>query len=409
MAKDQTGGLTAGVSKVLGIVGALASVIAGIIAILSFIGFMISLSFVSTLELYGIPKFPDEFFKEASIQFVKDFTDTIGNPLAFIAFTLVTAGLLFTVYVVKDTISEIKSDSARFRHIVYNFAFLAFAGVVTFFTFSGSEKTIVYVTLFAALDVSVTYLVLLSVRIEGPNAGKAVRKKTGGSRKEGESVVLFVPAPSHSILYAGVALVVTAIVLFRTDVIDIKEIIPGYKTYVFLFSVPAFLAIGTHLAICIKEFGHADKWRVFFSTAFAFLLVLLLVCIPLSYGSRIFDLKIYRVTSIDYEENLANDTLATMSDTINNTSDSIRQMYRLMGHTSEKDIFFDISKIPPDIILVDRGVIRLVRVDKSDKSWSLREVCVRTATNTLSDFPSEAGAFVNADTESVEKRRKYAK
>jgi len=63
----------------LKLAGAITGAAAGIIAFFSLTGFIITLSFVTELGLYGIPKFPEEFFKEAGVLFFRDFVVVLGE------------------------------------------------------------------------------------------------------------------------------------------------------------------------------------------------------------------------------------------------------------------------------------------------------------------------------------------
>ncbi len=68
-----------GLGEWLKLAAAITGATAGIIAFFSLTGFVITLSFVNELGLYGIPKFPEEFFKEAGVQFFRDFVVVLGE------------------------------------------------------------------------------------------------------------------------------------------------------------------------------------------------------------------------------------------------------------------------------------------------------------------------------------------
>jgi len=112
----------------LKLLGAVVGAVAGIVAIFTFAGFIITLGFISELGLYGIPKFPEEFFKEAGAQFFSDFINVLGMSwLHFPAFILLIVTLLLLAIRTRNiiTVSRTcdgsgKSRRERMREFVTN-------------------------------------------------------------------------------------------------------------------------------------------------------------------------------------------------------------------------------------------------------------------------------------------------
>jgi hypothetical protein len=69
--------------------------IGGMVALFTFTGFIVTLSFINELDLYGIPRFAEEFFKEAGVKFLSDFIATMGENVWFFPIFILFFFLLF--------------------------------------------------------------------------------------------------------------------------------------------------------------------------------------------------------------------------------------------------------------------------------------------------------------------------
>ncbi len=87
------------ISNFLLFIGSFAGVIAGIAAFFSLMGFFIILSFIRVLNIQGIPKFTEEFFKEAGMEFFCRFIEILvdNQPWNFLLF--IGACIFFMVWV----------------------------------------------------------------------------------------------------------------------------------------------------------------------------------------------------------------------------------------------------------------------------------------------------------------------
>ncbi len=85
----------------------------GLTAFLSFMGFVIALSFISSQGLYGIPNFAEQFFKEAAVKFVDDLF-VVLHGWRVLAFLLLLALLFCLTLLTRAARSE--GNQGFWRH-----------------------------------------------------------------------------------------------------------------------------------------------------------------------------------------------------------------------------------------------------------------------------------------------------
>ncbi len=119
-------------------------------------------------------------------------------------------------------------------------------------------------------------------------------------------------------------------------------------------SIPALCASALYLA---RNYGRFSPAQVL-STRYGFFLffsLLLLISIPVGYGSAVYDVDIYRVDSVECRESPPPKAFETAP------AGEFKVFY-LMGHTSGREVFFDASTVPASLILVDRGLIKTIKI-----------------------------------------------
>ena len=116
-----------------------------------------------------------------------------------------------------------------------------------------------------------------------------------------------------------------------------------------LFSLFLYLAGNFDKSKLIKPFRHIY-------VPILLIFVLLFLAIPVGYGSYLYDITVFTVS------------IPECSSEITAFGKSFSKGYRLlylMGHTSEREIFFDATARPITVILVDKKLINSIRVEFS--------------------------------------------
>jgi hypothetical protein len=130
----------------------------------------------------------------------------------------------------------------------------------------------------------------------------------------------------------------------------------------FAVSLPTLFTTFIYLAYNFSGFA-LKKFKTKFGILFIFF-VLLCVSIPIGYGTSIYDIPLYRVRGIESRESLKVFEMSTTSEF---------NVFYLMGHTSGREIFFDATTFPASPIIIDRELIKTVKVsDDHNKPMTLR-------------------------------------
>jgi hypothetical protein len=286
--------------------------IAGVIALFSFMGFLIVLSFVNQLELYGIPKFPQEFFQEAVTQLLRDFADdVIAKPGPLVAFLLMWGLCFGFLFVVRRGLNQERSETVG--------------------------------------------PALASSHGEAPHAGlwTLLRDQIRRDARRGR-----------------LALALLACLVVLVLVIKTTELGPR----VFLVLLPMFIALGTYLTLYVSDLTRPDgptEWQKNCYLLVLLACLVLVVAIPVSYGRNVYDFPVYSVTGFEYEESYKSELAEELRRTIS-APPSSRMVYVLMGHTSGKEVFFRSDESPWRMILIDANAVRMLRVGPEPSHLTLR-------------------------------------
>lgn len=324
--------ITKGPRDWLALAASITGAIGGIVALFTFTGFIVTLSFINELDLYGIPRFAEEFFKEAGVQFFGDFVVTMGeNILFFPAFILIFVILLRLATLTGEIISRPKKTDGNAESKDKN----QFSRI--------AEKWPVF--LFVVVNLVITYMTL----------------NLGQFSNEG-----------------------------------------AIKNFIFLVAVPGLIALGVYLIIHIAEITHPNEWGKNAYGAFLLLFLILMVCIPLTYGRYVFDFPVHFSNGFEYDPAYESDMMRKFRDSINKGGKG--EIYYLMGHTSGKEVFFQAEKPPAQFILFDSEAVKFIRFSKEgQKPMTLRDI-LRGLEVKEGELPGDKGEELDSVLSDLKKR-----
>ncbi|MCX5847312.1 MAG: hypothetical protein NTW12_13300 [Deltaproteobacteria bacterium] len=170
------------------------------------------------------------------------------------------------------------------------------------------------------------------------------------------------------------ALFIMAVIMLTLNLDKFPDKLIGMEDpdhmFLFMFSLPACFGILFYLALNFRSF-------MVRSYGYYYLMVLMFVglflSIPIAYGKSIFDVEVFSIKGIDYAESTKIESLINLKKQID--SEQPTTLFFLMGHTTDKEIFFDCegAKPPAKMIIMERSLIKFIKVLKTD-TRSLREI-----------------------------------
>jgi hypothetical protein len=259
----------------LKLVATVVGALGGFTAIFAVLGYVIVLSFISDIQLYGLADFPLEFYKEASISLLRDTVEFYSSRPYMVPVAIL---IVFVPLLRMST----RSKSLFLQKLRASKIYLA---VICIFV-----------------------VVVLTLKLGTIRPG--LWGMSGIAAKSFRDVLLY-----------------------------------G-------FSFPILAAIFIYLVYNFDSFSPQVLIRTSYGLFLCFFLILF-IAIPIGYGSSIYDMKIYRVKSIEY------------SGAINVTSTSPSgefKVFYLMGHTSGREILFDASTMPANPIIIDKALIKAIKI-----------------------------------------------
>lgn len=271
----------AGLKSFFSMAGKVIGTLAGLGAMIILLGYTIILSFVGSLQLYGLTSFPQDFYKEAALTFLGDMFETYGKHPAGTGVMLLT-------------ITAITYICFRFQRKLLDTIRTEIADVVA--------------------GICILGIIMLTLRLaKVPDAMFGIT--------EGKKVVLF------------------------------------------MISVPVLVGIFVYLACMFGAFVK-KPFRHYYVMVLLFLG--LFIAVPVAYGDNIFDIDIYPVSGFDYADGVAIDALRELKRDINSQEGGT--LFFLMGHTTDREIFFDNQALSPPakMVLVERGLIKYLKVSKNN-------------------------------------------
>ncbi len=133
-------------------------------------------------------------------------------------------------------------------------------------------------------------------------------------------------------------------------------------TVLYALAFPILGALLLYLAYNFDDSSSRKMIRTSYGLYLCFFLILL-VSIPIGYGSAIFDIRIFRVSGIESKAPIK---------ILEESGVGQHKVYYIMGHTSEREILFDASTVPASPIVIERAAITAVKV--SDEAMTLRNL-----------------------------------
>lgn len=110
---------------------------------------------------------------------------------------------------------------------------------------------------------------------------------------------------------------------------------------------------------------------------FIFYFLLLIVMIPIAYGTSFFDISLYQVTDVKLDNSYGASSITPKSGS--------RPLY-LMGHTSGRDIFFDATNMPVRRILIEKELVKEISLyEDTGKQMTLKSLFRRAKTVSVAD------------------------
>jgi len=120
-------------------------------------------------------------------------------------------------------------------------------------------------------------------------------------------------------------------------------------------SLPVLFALFIYLAVSFQNFNFKTPLKNLYSP-FLIIFITLFLSIPVGYGSFLFDIAVFTAS---VPECNTDDTAFGVAST-----KEYKLLY-LMGHTSDREIFFDATTSPITIILIDKKLINSIKVNYS--------------------------------------------
>lgn len=120
-------------------------------------------------------------------------------------------------------------------------------------------------------------------------------------------------------------------------------------------SLPVLFALFLYLAVSFQNFNFKKPLKNLYSL-FLIIFIALFLSIPVGYGSFLYDIAVFTAS---VPECNTEDTAFGLA-----SAKEYKLLY-LMGHTSDREIFFDATTAPITIILIDKKLINSIKVNYS--------------------------------------------
>ena len=164
---------------------------------------------------------------------------------------------------------------------------------------------------------------------------------------------------------------------------------------IFYFIIlPVLASLFFYLSRNFQKFGYP---KPFFGKYGVFLIffIILFISIPIIYGSYFFDLDLYQVTHIE------------CSETPKELEQDEFELFYIMGHTADREIFAKIKTEPPYLVIVEKELLSSISVRyEAPPTMSLRKLFGRTKVPDLDMMIREAKGTKEELSEEEKKRWK---
>ena len=156
----------------------------------------------------------------------------------------------------------------------------------------------------------------------------------------------------HRKISCIMCLIIVPIIVFLTFTLGIFKQECVREIFFFALSVPVLISLFLYLALNFDKFDLKRPSSNAYCL-FLILFLLLFLVLPIGYGSNFFDIPGFVASAPECSPPLK--AFGEMGGTY-------RLLY-LMGHTSDREIFFDVTLSPAKIILVDKKLIKSITVN----------------------------------------------
>jgi len=149
-------------------------------------------------------------------------------------------------------------------------------------------------------------------------------------------------------------LIVVPIIVFLTLSLGILNYKYAKEIFFFAVSLPVLTSLFLYLVLNFDRFDHKKPLKNSYGF-FGVLFLLLFLVLPIGYGSNFFDIPVFTTSVPECSSPIA---------AFEEAAQKYKLLY-LMGHTSDREIFFDATTSPIAIIIVDRKLIESIKVNYS--------------------------------------------
>jgi hypothetical protein len=137
-------------------------------------------------------------------------------------------------------------------------------------------------------------------------------------------------------------------------VLDVRKLI------LFMVCLPTLIVLLILLAV---DFGYFQRTNYAFYYVKFLLFACLFLAIPIGYGNNIFDITVFHVSGLGITDSPKVESLQALEKDVAEQGEG--KLYFLMGHTSDREVFFA-SQLwaPARMILVEKSLIKVLKISK---------------------------------------------
>lgn len=155
-------------------------------------------------------------------------------------------------------------------------------------------------------------------------------------------------------LFFALALIV--VFLFALNLENFPDDWKGYVIY--SLSLPLVLSLALYLAVNFRQLRTPAALARSRYIILAVLFLLLAFTFPVNYGRFRYDLNVYEVNLLEFEQSYSKSDL--FEELRKNISEPGGSRYFLMGHTEGKDIFFLYPSTTRELVMIDSKAMKLI-------------------------------------------------
>jgi hypothetical protein len=155
-------------------------------------------------------------------------------------------------------------------------------------------------------------------------------------------------------IFGALAVIFVPIVVFFSFALGILKIEYFQKVIFFAVTLPVLFSLFLYLILNFESFNYRQPLRSYYGF-YLILFILLFIVIPIGYGSYFYDIPVFTAS------------VPECSSPLSAFEDAAREykLLYLMGHTKDREIFFDATVPPITIIVIDKELIQTIKVNYS--------------------------------------------